>query len=132
MLEPVNDSGPVMVIEFALFAKVIALPDVLSNVPVRLRFPAPIAAALPRFNVPADTVNPPVNVFAPFSVSVPVLVFVMALPVAPSAITPPITTAGPETEMLRTAPAPEPRETSPEPRFRVVPVESVKLPFQTC
>ena len=36
-----------------------------------VRLPVPTAVALLRFNVPAESVSPPLNVFAPESVNVP-------------------------------------------------------------
>jgi hypothetical protein len=44
--------------------------------PAIVRLPVPKAAALLIFNVPAESVNPPLNVFAPDNVNAPLPDFV--------------------------------------------------------
>ena len=61
-----------------LLESVNALPERLSNTvdPARVKLPEPIAVALLTFNVPTETVTPPLNVFAPDNVSTPLPAFV--------------------------------------------------------
>ncbi len=106
-----------------LLLSVIGLPEVLSIVPpLIVNVPVPTAVALLMFSFPADSVIPPVNVFAPESVSVPAPALVK-LKVAPE-ITPPTVNVLAETVTLRLAPS----ATAPGPRFNAFVPVKVKSP----
>ena len=64
--EPVKPTEPLIVVAFAIVSELVAS----SKPPVIVNAPVPSAALLPTANVPAETLAPPVKVFAPESVSV--------------------------------------------------------------
>ena len=108
-----------------LLESVRAPPERLSSTeaPEIVRLPEPTAVALERFNVPAESVNPPLNVFAPESVSAPLPDFVSeyAPPMTPSIVNVPALAV-----TVRFAP----NVTAPVPKFKSLLPLKAKSPHQ--
>ena len=110
-----------------MLLNVSAPPERLSSTvdPEIIRLPEPTAVALLTFNVPAETVSPPINVFAPESVNAPLPAFVSEY--APL-MTPPSVNVPALTVTVRFAP----KVTAPVPKFKELVPLNVKSPLQVC